>query len=173
MPQIAARLDADTKRRFAALAEGQGLSESALLRRMVVTVIAGAAGEVPTYPRGGRGRLGGKVDFRLGPDELAAAQAIAEPEGRSVAAWIRAMLRWRLQGVVPFNRHELHGLGKALVALNQLGRNLNELVRYFHRTGRVDPDSVKADALAQAVANLRDRVQDLTDRASARYTEGD
>jgi len=62
MPTLKAHCSAVTKAQFHALAEREGLTESTLLRRMAVTIVAGQAGALAASPASEmRGGQGGKV----------------------------------------------------------------------------------------------------------------
>ena len=76
MPTLKAHCSDATKARFRALAEREGLTESTLLRRMAVTVIAkqsdARAAPSASEMRGGQGGQGSRVMLRLRPNEMRA-----------------------------------------------------------------------------------------------------
>lgn len=101
MPTLKAHCSDATKASFRALAKSNGLTESTLLRRMAVTIIA-RQDDVHSAPpaaemRGGKGGMGSRVMLRLRPVEIQAIRALAEPEGYSAQAWIVRQLRHRLR----------------------------------------------------------------------------
>lgn len=168
MPVIAAKVDDATKSGFADLARQNGLSESDLIRRMVDQLLGNNPTAMPAPIESRRG--GRQVKLRLWRDELEAVERLAGAEARSVPAWIAALVRRSAMGVIPFNPAEIEGLRQAIAALGPLGRNLNTVVRYWHQTGRVDPDAIAVGNLSKAVAAVRQEVGQLADRASNRYT---
>ncbi len=126
MPTLKAHCSAATKARFHALAKAEGMSESTLLRRMAVTIISGQDGARTALPasemRGDQGGRGSRVMLRLRPTEVQAIRALAEPEGYSAQAQIVRQLRYRLEGAVPFAKHELSAQHDAIRELSAVGR---------------------------------------------------
>ncbi len=177
MPTLKAHCSDATKARFQALAKGEGLSESTLLRRMAVTVIAGQAGVLGSPPasemRGGQGGRGSRVMLRLRPPEIQAIRALAEPEGYSAQAWIVRQLRYRLERAVPFAKEELSAQHDAIRELSAVGRNLNTLTHRLLRTGQVAEGMLDLQPLAQSVERLRREMMATTTRASHRAHRAD
>ena len=126
MPTLKVHCNAVTKARFHALAAAECLSESTLLRRMAVTVIAGQTGALGSVLAaemcGGQGGRGSRVMLRLRPSEVQAIRALAKPEGYSAQAWIVRQLRYRLEGAVPFAKEELSAQHNAIRELSAVGR---------------------------------------------------
>ena len=172
MPTLKAHCSEATKARFQALAQREGLSESTLLRRMAVTVIAGQAGALGSPPsremRGGQGGKSSRLMLRLRPSEAQAIRALAEPEGYSAQAWIVRQLRYRLEGAVPFAQDELSAQHEAIRELAAVGRNLNTLTHRLLRSGQFAEGMLDLQALAQAVERLRREMMATTTRASHR-----
>lgn len=172
MPTLKAHCSAATKARFHALAAAEDLSESTLLRRMAVTVIAGQDGSLATLPasemRGGQGGRGSRVMLRLRPSEVQAIRALAEPEGYSAQAWIVRQLRHRLEGAVPFAKEELSAQHDAIRELSAVGRNLNMLTHRLLRSGQFAGGMLDLQALAKSVEQLRREMMATTTRASHR-----
>ena len=172
MPTLKAHCSDATKARFQALAQREGLSESTLLRRMAVTVIAGQAGGLGSLPtsemRGGQGGRGSRLMLRLRASEAQAIRALAEPEGYSAQAWIVRQLRYRLEGAVPFAQDELSAQHEAIRELAAVGRNLNTLTHRLLRSGQFAEGMLDLQALAQAVERLRREMMATTTRASHR-----
>jgi len=177
MPTLKAHCSAATKARFQALVRAEGLSESTLLRRMAVTVIAGQSGTLASLPasemRGGQGGRGSRVMLRLRPTEIRAIRALAEPEGYSAQAWIVRQLRYRLEGAVPFAREELSAQHDALRELSAVGRNLNTLTHRLLRSGQFADGILDLQALAKSVERLRREMMATTTRASHRAHRAD
>ena len=177
MPTLKAHCSDATKARFHALAEREGLTESTLLRRMAVTVIA-KQGDARAAPpanemRGGQGGQGSRVMLRLRPNEMRAIRALAEPEGYSAQAWIVRQLRHRLEGAVPFAKEELAAQHDAIRELSAVGRNLNTLTHRLLRSGQFAEGLLDLQALAKSVERLRREMMATTTRASHRAHRAD
>ena len=170
MPVVKALCSADIKARFRALAAAEGLTESMLLRRMVATVVVqpGNAHLVSAEIHGGRGGQGGQIKLRLRPTEIRAVRALAEPEGYSAQAWIVRLLRYRLEGAIPFAREELEAQRIAIRELSAVGRNLNTITHRLLRSGQLEGGNLKLDALAKAVEQLRLEMVTTITRATHR-----
>lgn len=177
MPTLKAHCSDATKARFQALAQREGLSESTLLRRMAVTVIARQAGATGSLPvsemRGGQGGRGSRVMLRLRPSEVQAIRAQAEPEGYSAQAWIVRQLRYRLEGAVPFAKEELSAQHDAIRELAAVGRNLNTLTHRLLRSDQFAEGMLDLQALAKTVERLRREMTATTTRASHRAHRAD
>lgn len=172
MPELHARCSAQIKQRFQALASGEGLTESILLRRMVATVIAHNLEAVCALPKsdthGGQGGYSGRIMLRLRPTEIRAIRALAGPEGYSAQAWIVRQLRQRLEGAIPFAKEELVELRDAIRELSAVGRNLNTLVHVLLRSDRLVGNLVDLPDLARKVETLRRTVTATMIRATHR-----
>ena len=165
--------DDATKTAFVGLAEREGMSESALLRRIVGHVIASNPGAKRSRTQKPVENVSDRVHVRLTTTERKAAQRLADAEGRTLAQWVRALVRSATRTAVPFNASELEGLREVLAIVGPLARNLNVITRELHRTGRIDARSVKIGELKEAYADLSRDVTALMDRASSRYEAPD
>lgn len=177
MPTLKAHCSEATKARFRALAQSNGLTESTLLRRMAVTIIAKEAGADAAPPasemRGGQGGKGTRVMLRLRPVEIQAIRTLAEPEGYSAQAWIVRQLRHRLEGAVPFAKEELAVQHDAIRELSAIGRNLNTITHRLLRSGQFEAGLLDLQALAKSVERLRCEMTATTTRASHRAHRAD
>lgn len=156
MPLIAAQCSESTKLRFRALAERHGVSESALLRKMVEQVLAG--NEKPSDLErfaGPRSGYTGQLRLRLRRKEVAAIRDLAKPAGQSAQGWVVAQLRHRLEGAVPFAKEELDAMRDAVREIGSVGRNLNTITRHLLRTNQFLAGQLELDTLSKAVERIR------------------
>lgn len=165
--------DGTTKAAFIGLAEREGMSESALLRKIVGHVIAANPSAKRSRTAKPAEPVSDRVHVRLTTTERKAAQRLADAEGRTLAQWVRALVRRSTRTAVPFNASELEGLREVLAIVGPLARNLNVITRELHRSGRVDARAVKIGALKDACADVSREVAALMDRASSRYEAPD
>jgi len=169
MPLIAAQCSESTKQRFRALAERHGVSESALLRQMIASVLA--KNEKPSdVERFGGPRAGytGQLRLRLRRKEVAAIRALAKPAGQSAQGWVVAQLRHRLENALPFAREELDALHDAVREIGSVGRNLNTITRHLLRTGQFLADQLELGALSKVVERIRREMIATLTRANHR-----
>jgi hypothetical protein len=137
-PCIQCRIDPQLKLRLQALAVERGLTESAVLKRLVI----GAVGMAPVSdvrvlavePIGPRAR----VYVRLRPGDHALLRERAARRGLASATYVSMLVRSHLRGGSPLPDRELAGLRHAAGALGSVGRNLNQIARVAHQTGRIE-----------------------------------
>src|SRR5450756_1477880 len=123
---IAARFSPDTKARFSAVARHQGLSESALLKRLVeaALVTAGAIQpEVsePIQPVAASGR----ISVRLRPDDLLLLRERATARDLPTGTYVSLLIRSHLRRLAPLPTLELAALKRSVAEIGAIGRNLN------------------------------------------------
>jgi hypothetical protein len=120
-PCIQCRVDPELKLRPRAIALRQGLTESAVLKRLVFGVV----GMAPSS------------DTRVLAVELIGPHARVyvrlRPHDRALL-----LVRSHLRGVSPLPDRELAELRQAAGVLGAVGRNLNQIARVAHQTGRVE-----------------------------------
>jgi hypothetical protein len=154
-------IDADTKRRFATAATRQGLSESALLKRLVEQMLAtgseGAVAPVATPdPRDAR------VTVRLVPDDRALLRERAAARTMPAATYVSTLVRAHLRQLAPLPGPELSALRSTVNELAALGRNLNVMARLLQQDRReVVPGRNEVYAMVKICELLWDRVRDL------------
>ncbi len=137
-PCIQCRIDPQLKLRLRAIAVEQGLTESAVLKRLIVSVIGMAPASEATVlavePIGPRAR----VYVRLRPGDHALLRERAAGRGLASATYVSMLVRTHLRNVPPLPDRELAELRHAVGALGAVGRNLNQIARVAHQTGRVE-----------------------------------
>jgi hypothetical protein len=170
---INTRIDADTRERFAALASAKGVSESALMKRLILTALAGfhrpdAHASCPIDSPQAT-----KLSFRLRPDdqlllrERAAARAL--PTGTYVSLLIRAHLR----NLAPLPTLELNVLKVSLAEVSAIGRTFNQIARALNQGMVATPPPVTdLHALMRALTALRDHFRALINANLASWNIG-
>ena len=119
----------DVKERFGAWARAQGMSESALLKRLVLTLMPAertmedvVAAPEPLAPNG-------RLSIRLRADDLILLRDRAESRGMPAATYISFVVRSHLRRVTPIPDRELQALKHAIGEISAIGRNLNQIAR--------------------------------------------
>jgi hypothetical protein len=137
-PCIQCRVDPQLKLRLRAIALRQRLTESAVLKRLVIGVVGMAppsnARVLAVEPIGPCAR----VYVRLRPGDHALLRQRAGRRGLASATYISMLVRSHLRRVSPLPDRELAELSHAAGALGAVGRNLNQIARIAHQTGRVE-----------------------------------
>ena len=128
----------EAKERFAAVARHQGLSDSALLKRLVELMLQGAsAAEVPNPAAADRGSRGSRLTVRIRPDDQLLLRERAAARGMAAATYVSVLTRAHLRGLAPLPKAEWLTLEKIVTELSRLGRNFNQLARAANRGERV------------------------------------
>jgi len=154
-------VDAQMKQRFTSAAARQGLSESALLKRLIDQMLAVGPEEViarlvPVDLRDAR------VTIRLVPEDRALLRERAAARTMPAATYVSVLVRAHLRQLAPLPDRELSALRSAVNELVVLGRNLNRIARFFQQDRReVVPGSREVYAMLKICEGLRDRFREL------------
>ncbi len=153
----------ETKKRFAAVARHQGLSESALLKRLVELMLQTAsAAELPTIEAAGRLARDSRVTVRLRVDDQMLLGERAAARGMPSATYLAVLARTHLRGLAPLPKAELIALKRTVSELGDLGRNLNQIAHAANKGERVSgPGRDDVKAMLRVCETLRDHVKSL------------
>jgi predicted DNA-binding protein len=172
---ISVRVSEEAKRRFQALAARQGMTESALLNRLMELALIGAGdsgsdkdGEAAVGPRSSR------LYVRLNAEDQQRLQERAARRDLRSATYAALLLRAHLRSCAPLPRAELAALGRAVSELSAIGRNLNQLVRATHagaKGGALPADQAKA--MLRVCEALRDHTKALIKANAASWKQGE
>jgi hypothetical protein len=128
----------ETKERFAAVARHQGLSDSALLKRLVeLTLQTAGAGEVVTLAAADRTPRDSRLSVRIRPDDQLLLRERAAARGMAAATYVSLLTRSHLRSLAPLPKAEWLTLEKIVTELSKLGRNINQIARVANRGERV------------------------------------
>jgi hypothetical protein len=137
-PCIQCRIDPQLKLRLQAIAVQRGLTESTVLKHLVIAAVgmatASDARVLAVEQIGPRAR----VYVRLRPGDHVLLRARAARRGLASATYVSMLVRAHLRGVSPLPDRELIELRNAVGALGAVGRNLNQIARVAHQTGWVE-----------------------------------
>ena len=155
----------DTKARFAAFARNQGVSESALLKRMVEALIGSERNHdeavTPPEPVPSSGR----ISVRLAVDDLLLLRERSLKRGMPSATYVSYLVRSHLRHLAPIPDSELKLLMQAINQVSAVGRNLNQIARSFNAGDMTSgPTTGDLRAVLRACAALRDSFNAALDR---------
>jgi len=126
---------ADTKDRFAAAAARQGLSESALLRRLVQQMLSSAGPESqPLEPP--PDLRDARVTIRLVGEDRALLHERSAARTVPAATYVSFLVRSHLRGVAPLPEREVTALRACIGELSALVRTLNTVAQLLQRGGQ-------------------------------------
>jgi hypothetical protein len=151
----------ETKTRFAAVARNQGLSDSAMLKRLIDTMLqaGGGAEGVATDARAGRVS---RFSIRLRPDDQILLRERAAARGMPTATYVSVLTRAHLRSLSPLPKEELLALRRTVSELGSVGRNLNQIARAANQGARESgPSREDLRAILRVCEGLRDHVKGL------------
>jgi hypothetical protein len=154
----------ETKARFAAVARHQGLSDSALLKRLVDLMLrstdpAAHEASVTADPEAIRST---RLTVRLRPDDESLLRARAAARGMAPATYLSVLTRAHLRSLAPLPKEELLALKRSVSELGSMGRNLNQIARAANQGDRVaSPGREEFRAMLRICESLRDHVRAL------------
>jgi hypothetical protein len=153
----------ETKESFAAVARHQGLSDSALLKRLVDLMLQGAgAGEVGTPGGADRISRDSRLTVRIRSDDQLLLRERAAARGMAAATYVSVLTRSHLRSLAPLPKAEWLTLEKIVTELSKLGRNINQITRAAIRGERVnDPGSTQFRAMLTICNALRVNTKEL------------
>jgi hypothetical protein len=151
----------ETKTRFAAVARQQGLSDSALLKRLVEVMLQ--AGNPPdSEATSGRSVRASRLSIRLRPEDQILLRERAAARGMPVATYVSVLARAHLRALAPLPKEELLALKRTVSELGGIGRNLNQIARAVNQGERVaGPGREELKTMLRVCEGLRDHVKSL------------
>jgi hypothetical protein len=159
----------ETKERFAAVARHQGLSDSALLKRLVDLMLQSAnAAELGTPGSASQASRGSRLTVRIRPDDQLLLRERAAARGMAAATYVSVLTRSHLRSLAPLPKAEWLMLERIVTELSKLGRNINQITRAANRGQQVsDSGSSQFRAMLTICNALRVNTKELL-RANAK-----
>jgi hypothetical protein len=162
-PLIAARVTADMKQGFAAIANQQGLSESTLLKRLIEASLV-SAGAIPKRAPEPVEPVtdGARVSVRLRADDLLLLRERTRARQMPTGTYVSLLIRAHLRALTPLPTAELWALKGSVAELGAIGRNLNQIARSLNQgAAHISPSLADLRAVLKALWGLRDHTNAL------------
>ena len=160
---IQCRVTSETKALIQALAGRERITESALVRQLLETVLRTTTGGVtPAAGSPERVTRDARLSVRLAPDDRVLLTERASARDMAAATYVSVLVRSHLRGLAPLPKPELLAVKRSVAELSSIARNLNQIARVANqggRTGAIGRGEV-SDMLKVAVG-LRDHVKAL------------
>lgn len=153
----------DTKARFAHLAHAQGITESALLKRLVDAALVPTTAVPTRLPEPIEPVVpAGRLTMRLRSDDLLLLRERAKSRELPTSTYVSLLVRSHLRALAPLPTAELGALKRSVAEISAMGRNFNQIARAVNQGQRVG-DVSKADlhALLRALNGLRAHFKEL------------
>jgi Bacterial mobilisation protein (MobC) len=154
----------EMKERFAAVARQQGLSDSALLKRMIDLALrsANAASGGSAVTVGEPVSRASRLTVRLRADDQMLLRERASARGLAPATYVSVLVRSHLRSLAPLPKAELLAIKGAVSELGSIGRNLNQIARAANQGERVSgPHREDVKVMLRVCEGLRDHVRGL------------
>jgi antitoxin component of RelBE/YafQ-DinJ toxin-antitoxin module len=162
------------KDRFAQVAKAQGLSESALLRRLLERVVLAdrqpddemitRVDEVSSAPR---------VSVRLRADDLLLLRERARARGLPTSTYISYLVRSHLRAQAPLPNLELAALKRSVAEIGAIGRNINQIARAVNQQQWPSgPDAAVLSEMIRVLAVTRAQIKALINANLASWDSG-
>jgi hypothetical protein len=120
----------DFKARFAELAKRHGLSESAMLRRVVESTLLAALGPSMSLPEPVEPvAASGRISVRLRDGDLVLLRERARGRQMPTSTYVSLLVRSHLRAVTPLPTAEFEALRRSVLEVAAIGRNLNQIAR--------------------------------------------
>jgi hypothetical protein len=151
----------ETKTRFAAVARHQGLSDSAMLKRLVDMMLQAGNAAHGAATDGRVGRVS-RLSVRLRSDDQVLLRDRAAARGMPTATYVSVLTRAHLRSLSPVPKEELLALRQTVSELGSISRNLNQIARAAHQGERASgPSREDLRAILRVCEGLRDHVKGL------------
>jgi hypothetical protein len=162
------------KEHFTRVAKAQGLSESALLRRLLEHMVVPApkpddlvitpVEELPSARR---------VSVRLRADDLLLLRERAEARGLPTSIYITYLVRSHLMAQAPLPAQELAALKMSVAEIGAIGRNINQIARAVNQQQWPSgPDPAVLSEMTQVLTAMRAHIKALINANSASWDSG-
>lgn len=171
---LKARVPVDLKRRVAAVAERELQTESAWLKRLVLHELRATESAAGAAAQSGAAaakrhrldphasRCDRPVLVRMRAEDRLLLDARAEARGMRPATYVSVLTRAHLRSLAPLPKEEFLVLRRAIGELAAVGRNLNQIAKVAHESGRT-PASAREEfrAMLKICGALRDSTKAL------------
>jgi hypothetical protein len=159
--QLKTWVNHETKTRFATVARHQGLSDSALLKRLIDTMLQAGNAASGAATDGRAGRVS-RFSIRLRPDDQILLSERAAARSMPAATYVSVLTRAHLRSLSPLPKEELLALRRTVSGLGSIGRSLNQIARAANQGERTSgPSREDLRGILRVCEGLRDHVKKL------------
>jgi hypothetical protein len=171
---IKTRVSPDVKARVNEAARRQLLTESVWLRRAVDAALRSTPvsedtlihragiGPSPERPSFGHRSARTRICIRIRHGDRLILRERAEARGMPAATYIAVLVRAHLRALAPLPSEEVAALKRSVAELSSIGRNLNQIARVAHQTGRITgPNRDDLRSMLKVCEAMREHVKEL------------
>lgn len=169
---IKSRISLEAKHELRDLAVRRQMTESALVRHLIESVLEMAApaapsGEVPVNVQRNE-----RLYVRLAPEDRARLFDRAQARGLPSATYVSVLVRAHLHGVVPIPKEEMTMFRRAIGELSAIGRNVNQLAKAAHQTGKVGPVRDDLQNFIKVATGMQGHVKAILKANESQWRQG-
>lgn len=160
---VRCRVGAETKALLQSIAAREQITESALVRQLLETLVRTSAAGSPASRKSDDTELRAeRMSIRLSPDDRLLLCERATARGMPSATYVAVLVRSHLRKLTPLPTEELAALKRSIAELGAIGRNLNQIARTPNAGGRFDgPGREQLELMLKIAVGLRDHVRAL------------
>lgn len=169
MPRVETTLDGFTKEAFHALAKRSGVTEAALLRRVIATLVR--LNPSGTVHKDTEDRRSMRLSVGVTPSLFEAVTQAARDAHTSRPSIVLGTLRSRFLNAPTLLPVEFEAVSKATYEVGMVGINLNQLVRSLHKGQNVHLSACEqaVGETTMAVDALTQQIRRLIETATVRW----
>src|SRR4029077_1077460 len=160
---VRCRVRSETKTLLQSIAAREQITESALVRQLLETLVkASATANAPPGKAERPDWRGERLSIRLAPDDRLLLSDRAAARGMPSATYVAVLVRSHLRRLTPLPTEELAALKRSIAELGAVGRNLNQIARTLNAVGRSNgPGRQDLESMLRIAVALRDHVKAL------------
>ena len=162
-PFVAARVTPEMKTLLRVLAEREQITESALVRELLETMLRRpATGGLPKLWAQEKPSRDARLTVRLAPEDRILLSGRATARHMPSATYVSVLVRSHLRNLAPLPKEELSALKRSVAELGAIGRNLNQIARAANQGGKPSgPGREDLRSMLKVAEALRDHVKAL------------
>jgi hypothetical protein len=171
---VRCRVSSETKCLLQSIAAREHVTESALVRQLLETLVRASATESPEIGKSDDTEVrADRISIRLAPDDRLLLCERATARGMPSATYVAVLVRSHLRKLTPLPTEELAALRRSIAELGAIGRNLNQIARTLSGGGRCDgPGREHAALMLKIAVGFRDHVRALVKANETSWERG-
>ena len=160
---VRCRVSSETKALLNLIAEREHVTESAIVRQLLETLVRASAAEVSDRSTFNDADLRAvRISIRLSPDVRQLLSERATARGMPAATYAAVLVRSHLRKLTPLPTQELAALKRSIAELGAIGRNLNQISTGLNADMRPEgPGRHHVELMLKIAVGLRDHVKAL------------
>ena len=171
---VRCRVSSETKTRLQSIAAREHVTESALVRQLLETLVRASATENPAIGESDDAELRGeRLSIRLSPEDRLLLRDRAIARGMPSATYVAVLVRSHLRKVTPLPTEELLALKRSIAELGAIRRILNQIATALNVGGRsYGPGRQDLESMLRIAEGLRDHVKALLIKNETSWERG-